>query len=135
MMGYCANVYRFKDEKTISKVIRVCVVAHTIASKHDRLQDVSDWLAQGNLTEDMQYYMNARTNKRRNRIARIRQQEAQRSYEQQQQEQMATLSKSRQDTLCSVAAHDLREEMHVALFNDMEWNFVDTNEDSRCRER
>lgn len=138
MMGYRANVYRRKDEEAISCVIRACVVAHTIASKHDRPQDVSKWLAQGNLTEDAEdhyHYMNARRSKHMNRIAQHRRRESQRIYAQQQQEQAATLSIRRQDAIRSAAAHDLREEMHTALFENMGWEFVDTTKAFRYKER
>lgn len=143
LMGYRGNIYREKDERGFSKIVMACIVAHTVASKHDQPNDVGYWLTEEGSTDaadigDTVNYlqrMQVQASQGSYRSAYRNRQEAQRQFQRQCTQEAATLSATAKDRLRKKRALDLREEMHAHLFEDMNWKFVDTTEDSRRGER
>ncbi|UZJ53644.1 hypothetical protein CBS101457_002964 [Exobasidium rhododendri] len=145
LTGYRGNLYREQDEMNFSKVVMACIVAHTIASAHDKIADIETWLNTDNMDGSLfEGGLGAAADLETATVCAaplidkdlfLHRQQAQQAYEEQSNLEKAQRGSSSFDHLRKQRALDLREEMHLALFEAHDWDFVDTDKSSRRKER
>jgi hypothetical protein len=136
LLGYRGNLYRDEDVAKSGKVVLVCIVAHTFASRYDRPEDVAEYLISNdtnmteseNLANDLIQYKASTATYRRRRC------DAQLAYEAHLEETLG-MSNRQVDELRKQKGISLREEMFTSLFSARGWIPEDTNPESRRRER
>lgn len=140
LMAYRGNLYREKDFETLNLHVMACIVAHTVGSRYDQAHDIGAYLRESNLSSSLvndlvrdlervpHEVLEEAESQRQERI------DADKLFQRTQSRIIREQGPGAVDRLFKVAGKQLREKLHKALFRSNDWEFVDTNADSRLRE-